>query len=181
MLIDIELRRHVIGIRLPGRSLEGTQMGTIHLIALHQADMLQMAGNGLNSFYGVHKHGQIRRHQLRPGGPVLISGIEDMRYLRQSPQLQPGFFRVKQIGGDIADTACVHSAPAGNSDNIPFRKRCQVPDQIAADHTVRSNNQCGFALCSIIRIHKQVLSFNLGMPSLCLLGQSVNSTHFGVI
>ena len=105
LLVDVEFRRHVVGVVFARRRLERPEMRAIDLVALHQADVLQIRRDRLDGVYDIHQHGEVGRHQLGPARPVLIGGIEDMGHVGEMRELVAGIRRVEKIDRDVADFA----------------------------------------------------------------------------
>jgi hypothetical protein len=101
LLVDVEFRRHVRRIGLARRRLEWAQMRAIDLVALHQAYVPQACGDGLDGVEQVVQHGDVGRHELGPGGLVLIGCVEHVRGAAQSRELGSGVIDVQQIDGDV--------------------------------------------------------------------------------
>lgn len=68
--------------------------------------MLQIECDWLNCLDDVRKHGKIGWYKLGPGWPILIGGVEDVRYLREISKLLAAIVSIKQINGHMSNMIC---------------------------------------------------------------------------
>ncbi len=119
LLVDVEFRRHMVGIGFARRRLERPEMRAIDLVTLHQADVLQPRRYRFDRVYRIDQHRQVWRHQLGPARPVLIGGIEDVRCVGEVCELVSGIRRVEQVDGNMADFAHGFSTAPRQADDLP--------------------------------------------------------------
>jgi hypothetical protein len=104
LLVDIEFWRHMVGVGLACRRLEWPEMGTINLVTLHEANVLQTVSYRFNRLDDISKHGEIRWHELGPSRPILVGRIENVGYIGEVSQFLPAVVSIEQIYRNVPDT-----------------------------------------------------------------------------
>jgi len=147
LLVYVELGRHVSSVAFFGGCLEGAEVGAVYFIALHEADVPEVCGHGLEGIDDVDEHRQVGRHKLGPRGAILVGGIKDVCDLGALCELFAGLGSVEQVDGDMANAGGVLAAFAGEGDNVPGIERGEVLNQVRADHTVGADNEGCVCCC----------------------------------
>ena len=79
LLVEHELGRHEVRVGLACGRLEGPEVATVDLVALHQTDVREIRRDDLNGVDHVGQHGEVGRYEFGPGRAVLVCRVEDVR------------------------------------------------------------------------------------------------------
>nr|WP_239951860.1 hypothetical protein [Dyella terrae] len=155
LLVVHEFRRHKGRVGFSRGRLERSKVTAVDLVALHQADVLQALGHGLDSVDHVHQHREIWRHQFRPGGAILIGGVEHVRHVGKRAEFLSRVVGIEKIDGDVAHAALTCTVAAREADHLPIVQCRQMIDKVATNHALRADDE-GYL---VLRCH-DVPSFN---------------------
>jgi hypothetical protein len=115
-------------------------MGAVHLVALHEADVLEVRRHRLDRVDDVDEHRDVGRDELGPGRFVLVRGIEDVGDLGEGAQFGSGDSRVQQVDAEVANAFRVLATAPGQADHGPVAECGEMADEVAADDAVRADH-----------------------------------------